>query len=133
MSDGDCGEGSSWEAILFAAQHHFDNLTVVVDYNKVQALGYCKDVLDLEPLGDKIRAAGWAYKEVDGHDVEQIAAALERLPFEPGNNFDIAVNILGSLLLFLYMFTGKRRVLDKWEGSVFVFLYACYLLILFLP
>ena len=50
MSDGDCNAGSSWEAILFAAQNHFDNLTVVVDYNRVQALGFSKDVLDLEPL-----------------------------------------------------------------------------------
>ncbi|HRU04522.1 MAG TPA: transketolase [Candidatus Brocadiia bacterium] len=84
MSDGDCDEGSTWEAILFAAQHHFDNLVVVVDYNRVQALGYSKDVLDLEPLGDKIRACRWAYREVDGHDVEAIDAALKTLPFEPG-------------------------------------------------
>jgi len=84
MSDGDCDEGSTWEAILFAAQHHFDNLVVVVDYNRVQALGHSKDVLDLEPLGDKIRACRWAYREVDGHDVEAIDAALKTLPFEPG-------------------------------------------------
>ena len=50
MSDGDCNAGSSWEAIHLAAQNHFDNLTVVVDYNRVQALGFSKDVLDLEPL-----------------------------------------------------------------------------------
>ena len=84
MSDGDCDEGSTWEAIFFAAQHGFDNLTVVVDYNKVQALGYTKDVLDLEPLGDKIRACGWAYKEIDGHDVEQVYDGLKELPFESG-------------------------------------------------
>ena len=84
MSDGDCNAGSTWEAVFFAAQHHFDNLTVVVDYNKIQALGFCKDVLNLEPLGDKIRASGWAYKEVDGHDVRQIDSALAVLPFEQG-------------------------------------------------
>jgi len=84
MSDGDCNAGSTWEAVFFAAQHHFDNLTVVVDYNRIQALGFCKDVLDLEPLGDKIRASGWAYKEVDGHDVRQIDSALAVLPFEQG-------------------------------------------------
>ena len=84
MSDGDCDEGSTWEAILFAAQHGFDNLTVIVDYNKVQALGYSKDVLNLEPLGDKVRACGWACQEVDGHDVEAIDAGLKTLPFEPG-------------------------------------------------
>jgi len=84
MSDGDCDEGSTWEAIFFAAQHHFDNLTVVVDYNRIQALGFSKDVLDLEPLGDKIRACGWAYKEIDGHDVVAIDDALKTLPFAPG-------------------------------------------------
>ena len=84
MSDGDCNAGSTWEAIFFAAQHHFDHLTVIVDYNKVQALGFTKDVLNLEPLGDKLRASGWAYREVDGHDVQAIDAALRVLPFEPG-------------------------------------------------
>jgi len=54
MSDGDCDEGSTWEAILFAAQHKLDNLTVIVDYNKVQALGFSKDVLDLEPFARKL-------------------------------------------------------------------------------
>jgi len=83
MSDGDCNAGSTWEAIFFAAQHHFDHLTVIVDYNKVQALGFTKDVLNLEPLGDKLRASGWGYREVDGHDVEAIDAALRGLPFEP--------------------------------------------------
>ncbi len=81
MSDGDCDEGSSWEAILFAAQHRLDNLTVVLDYNKVQALGYVKDVLNLEPLGDKLRACGWAYREVNGHEPVEIDAALKELPF----------------------------------------------------
>jgi transketolase len=84
VSDGDCNSGATWEAILLAGQHHFDNLTVIVDYNRVQALGFSKDVLDLEPLGDKIRACRWAYREVDGHDVEQIESALKTLPFEKG-------------------------------------------------
>jgi transketolase len=83
-SDGDCNEGSTWEAIFLAAQHRLDNLTVVLDYNKIQALGFTKDVLDMEPLADKMRASGWAYREVDGHDVRQIDAALQRLPFESG-------------------------------------------------
>ena len=84
MSDGDINEGSTWEAIWFAAQNHLDNLTVVLDYNRVQALGHSKDVLDMEPLGDKLVASHWAYKEVDGHDVEAIDAALSTLPYEAG-------------------------------------------------
>jgi transketolase len=84
LSDGDCNSGATWEAVLLAGHHHFDNLTVIVDYNRIQALGFSKDVLDLEPLGDKIRACGWAYREVDGHDMEQIDSALKTLPFEKG-------------------------------------------------
>jgi transketolase len=84
MSDGDCDEGSTWEAILFAAQHKLDNLTVIVDYNKVQALGMSKDVLDLEPFARKLEECHWAVKEVDGHDVVAVDAALRTLPFERG-------------------------------------------------
>ena len=84
MSDGDINEGSTWEALWFAAQHHLDNLTVVLDYNRVQALGHSKDVLDMEPLGDKLVASHWAYKDVNGHDIEAIDAALATLPFEAG-------------------------------------------------
>ncbi len=84
LSDGDCNAGATWEAIMLAGQHHFDNLTVIVDYNRVQALGFSKDVINLEPLGGKIRAFGWGYREVDGHNVEQIDVALKTLPFEKG-------------------------------------------------
>lgn len=84
MSDGDCNAGATWEAMLLAGHHQFDNLTVIVDYNRVQALGHSRDVLDLEPLGDKIRACRWAYREVDGHDIQAIDAALHTLPFEKG-------------------------------------------------
>ncbi|MBI5819139.1 MAG: transketolase [Verrucomicrobia bacterium] len=84
MSDGDCNEGSTWEALLFAAQHKLDNLTVIVDYNKVQALGLSKDVLDLEPFARKMEDCHWAVKEVDGHDVVAVDKALHKLPFEQG-------------------------------------------------
>ena len=76
MSDGDCDEGSTWEALLFAAQHRLDNLTVIVDYNRVQALGFSQDVLDLEPFARKLEDCRWAVKEVDGHDVVAIDQAL---------------------------------------------------------
>jgi len=84
MSDGDCDEGSTWEALLFAAQHRLDNLTVIVDYNKVQALGFSRDILDLEPFARKMEDCHWAVKEIDGHDVVAIDNALAKLPFESG-------------------------------------------------
>jgi transketolase len=84
MSDGDCNEGSTWEALFFAAQHKLDNLTVIVDYNRIQALGMSKDVLDLEPFAAKLEASHWAVKEVDGHDVIALDAAISVLPFTAG-------------------------------------------------
>jgi transketolase len=84
LSDGECDEGSNWEAALFAGHHRLDNLTVIVDYNKIQSLGHVKDVLDLEPLADKWSAFRWETREIDGHDLGAIDAALKRLPFAAG-------------------------------------------------
>jgi len=84
LSDGECDEGSTWEAALFAPHHCLDNLVAIVDYNKIQAFGTVKEVLDLEPLADKWRAFRWAVQEIDGHDYSQIDNALTSIPFEPG-------------------------------------------------
>ncbi len=84
MSDGDCNEGSTWEAIMFAAQHQFDNLTVIVDYNRVQALGKMADVIEMEPFAAKLRDFRWAVRTIDGHNYTQIESALSCLPLEPG-------------------------------------------------
>jgi transketolase len=84
LSDGECDEGSIWEAALFASHHRLDNLIAVVDYNKIQSLGSVKDVLDLEPLAEKWKAFGWAVREIDGHDFDQIERALGSVPFETG-------------------------------------------------
>ncbi len=84
MSDGECDEGSVWEAALFAAHHELDNLVALVDFNKIQSLGPVEDILRLEPLAAKWRAFGWAALEIDGHDVKAIDDALAALPAEPG-------------------------------------------------
>ncbi len=84
LSDGECDEGSTWEAALFAPHHHLDNLVAIVDYNKIQSLGTVKEVLDLEPLAAKWQAFGWAVREIDGHDFEQIEHSLLNVPAEPG-------------------------------------------------
>ena len=81
MSDGECDEGSTWEAALFGPHHRFDNLVAIIDYNKIQSFGSVKEVLDLEPLADKWRAFGWSVRELDGHDIAEIVAALDALPY----------------------------------------------------
>jgi len=82
LSDGECDEGSNWEGALFAPHHHLDNLTVIVDYNKIQSFGAVAEVLNLDPLAEKWRAFGWAVTEIDGHNLEEILATLQKLPFE---------------------------------------------------
>jgi transketolase len=84
LSDGECDEGSTWEAAMFAAHHRLDNLVAIVDYNKLQSLASVAETLALEPFVDKWRAFGWSSEEVDGHDHAQLLAAFERLPFTPG-------------------------------------------------
>ncbi len=82
LSDGECDEGSTWEAALFAPHHKLDNLIAIVDYNKIQSFGAVKEVLDLEPLADKWQSFGWAVREIDGHDFGQIEVALSGVPFK---------------------------------------------------
>jgi transketolase len=84
LSDGECDEGSVWETALFAPHHRLDNLVTIVDYNKIQSFGTVKEVLDLEPLGEKWRAFGWEVREIDGHDLGSIEQAYAAVPFVPG-------------------------------------------------
>lgn len=81
VGDGECNEGSIWEAAMCASKHHLDNLTVIVDYNKMQSYGTTREVLDLEPFVDKFQSFGFAVREVDGHDVEAMTQMFEELPF----------------------------------------------------
>lgn len=76
LSDGECDEGSNWEAILFASHHKLDNLTVVIDHNKLQSINTTGETLNLNPFPDKWISFGWQVKEVDGHDHAQLREAL---------------------------------------------------------
>jgi transketolase len=82
--DGEINEGSVWEAALSANKHRLDNLTLLVDYNKIQSAGTTAEILELEPLMDKWRAFGFAVAEVDGHNVPALRALLRSVPFAPG-------------------------------------------------
>ncbi|MCF8527457.1 MAG: transketolase [Candidatus Nanopelagicales bacterium] len=76
LSDGECAEGSNWEAALMAAHRDLRNMTVIIDRNRLQILGRTEDVLGLEPFVDKWRAFGWEVVEVDGHDHDALAEAM---------------------------------------------------------
>ncbi|MDH4981859.1 transketolase [Hyphomicrobium sp. D-2] len=76
LSDGECDEGSVWEAALFAGHHKLSNLTAVVDYNKIQSIGTTAEVLDLEPFGAKWSSFRWDVKGCDGHDSDALTSSL---------------------------------------------------------
>lgn len=84
MSDGECDEGSVWEAAMFASHHDLDNLVAVVDYNKLQSLDTIENTMNLEPFTDKWTSFGWSCKEVDGHDCDAMASGLKTSPWLPG-------------------------------------------------
>ena len=80
ISDGECNEGSLWEAAMFAPAHNLDNLVVIVDYNRWQATGRSNEVMALSPLKEKWQSFGWSASEVDGHDLNQLTHMLTNVP-----------------------------------------------------
>jgi transketolase len=92
LSDGECDEGSIWEAALFAPHHGLDNLVAIVDYNKIQSFGTVKEVLDLEPFADKWAAFRWHVQAIDGHDHAAIAQAFAGVPAVKGRPSVIIAN-----------------------------------------
>lgn len=80
MSDGECNEGSVWEAALYAPAHRLKNLVAIVDFNKWQATGRSEEVTALAPLRDKWAAFGWSAYEINGNDMAEVVEALCRVP-----------------------------------------------------
>lgn len=102
LGDGELGEGSNWEAMMFAAHHQLDNLVAIVDYNKLQSLTTVDQTLRLEPLADKARAFGWAVREVNGHEHEMLSESLNTGPWEIGKpSFLIAHTTKGKGVSFM--------------------------------
>jgi transketolase len=81
MSDGELGEGSNWEAFLFASHHHLDNLVAIIDYNKLQSFTSVEKTLNIEPLSEKLASFGWEVREVDGHDSGELENLLSSTPW----------------------------------------------------
>jgi transketolase len=80
MSDGECNEGSVWEAAMFAAAQRLENLCVIVDYNKWQATGRSDEIMALPSLCQKWRAFGWSVTEANGHNIDELIRALSAVP-----------------------------------------------------
>ncbi|MCH1624893.1 transketolase [Ferdinandcohnia quinoae] len=80
LGDGECNEGSVWEAVLFANHFKLSNLIVIIDHNKMQSLTYCDDTIAITPMEEKWKAFGWNVIEVDGHDHNQLRTSLSINP-----------------------------------------------------
>ncbi len=102
LSDGECDEGTIWEAALFAAQHKLDNLVAIVDYNKIQSLALVAETLALEPFRQKWESFNWTVVEANGHDHADLLRALGQLPAIPGKpTIVIAHTVKGKGVSFM--------------------------------
>jgi transketolase len=82
--DGELQEGSNWEAAMSANHFGLDNLTVIVDRNRLQQGDTTENTITMEPLDERWKSFGWAVREVDGHDLAALSEALQAVPFEAG-------------------------------------------------
>ena len=102
LGDGECDEGSVWEAALQANQFGLDRLTAVVDWNRMQSLDFCENTLALEPFADKWRAFGWNVIDADGHDTEALTAAFAAADaHEGGPSVILAKTVKGKGVSFM--------------------------------
>jgi len=103
LSDGECQEGSVWEAMMFSAHRGLDNLIVVVDHNKFQSLGPVAEIMSSPTsLAEKWRVFGWEVVEADGHDVTALARVLSNVPFTLGHpSVVIAHTVKGKGVSFM--------------------------------
>jgi len=99
MSDGECNEGSVWEAAMFAAANHQERILAIVDYNGIQAVGRSDAIMghtSPTSLEEKFRSFGWGACTINGNDLHEIVDALNSYPFEPGKPSVIVANTVGG-------------------------------------
>jgi transketolase len=107
LGDGEVQEGQVWEAAMSAPklgqpEHALDNLTVILDYNKIQLDNFVKKVLDIEPIAAKWQSFGWPVIEIDGHDIAQITKALDQAEATTGTpTFIVAHTVKGKGVSFM--------------------------------
>ena len=101
MSDGECNEGSVWEAAMFITGKKLKNILVFVDCNKWQATERTNDVLKFEPIKDKWKSFGWKVKEIDGHNFTQIENCLRKFKRDSSPTVVICRTIKGKGVSFM--------------------------------
>lgn len=102
LGDGELAEGSSWEALMSAAQYKLDNLVIIVDRNMLQITASTEEVMGLEPLADKFAAFGCAVRSCNGNDIDDLVSTFDRIPFETGKpNLILARTVKGKGVSFM--------------------------------
>jgi len=100
VGDGEINEGQIWEAVMAANRFKLNNIIAIVDHNKLQATGPCDDVFPVGSLPEKWRSFGWEVIEIDGHDMEQVFAALDKAAVHNGPACIIADTVKGKGISF---------------------------------
>ena len=122
LGGGECDEGQVWEAAMSAAHFNLDRLVAIVDHNRQQIDGWNKDVMGIEPLGDKWRSFGWHVIEIDGHDFDQILLAFEQTEFVKGQpTVIIAHTVKGKGVSFMennLEFHGRAPTREEAEKAL---------------
>ena len=122
LSDGECEEGQTWEAVLSTADFKLDNITAIVDYNGIQLSGRICDIMDLEPFARKWQAFGWHTIDIDGHDLDEISSSCqeaEKMKDKP--TVIIAHTIKGKGVSFMennIAFHGKAPTWEEAERAL---------------
>ena len=110
LGDGECQEGSVWEAAMCGAHHKLANLIAIVDVNRLQILGTTAQIMGVAPLADKWRAFGWKVLEIDGHDMDQVLATLNEARSMEGPVAILAATVKGKGISFM-------ENVVKWHGA----------------
>lgn len=103
LGDGECQEGSVYEALILASQLKLDNLFILIDYNKMQAMGFIDDIISLSPLYDRLVSFGLDVHEVDGHNCAEIGKAIYSCNVENKPHVIICNTIKGKGISFMEM------------------------------
>jgi len=102
IGDGEVQEGIVWESAMFASHYKLDNITVFLDHNGLQIDGFNKDVMNIEPIGDKFKSFGWHVINIDGHSFEEIIKAIDEAKLTKGKpTIIIAKTIKGKGVSFM--------------------------------
>jgi transketolase len=102
LGDGELPEGSNWEAALTASHYKLDNLCAIIDKNTLQISGTTAEVCNTDPLDKKFESFGWAVKEINGNNLDELKSAFNSLPFEKGKpSVIIAHTIKGKGISFM--------------------------------